>query len=118
MKVLVKSDVFNICNRIKKFDTSYYIAFNNISNKYEVYSTRLTQSVEVISGVVLSYVCTLPYTELDARTIKYLYDTSIDNLDDIISHIDKSNQELEYKNHLRLKQQSLQIAENKLRQLT
>ena len=118
MKILVKSDVYNICNRVKKFDTSYYIVFNTVSNMYEIYSSRLYQNVELISGRVLSYVCTLPYTELDERVIKYLYDTSIDRLDDIIAKIDSDNNELEIKQNNKLKNQSLLIAENKLRQLT
>ncbi|MBQ8522777.1 MAG: hypothetical protein IJ458_03855 [Clostridia bacterium] len=118
MKILVKSDVFDICNRIKKFDSNYCIVFNNVSNKYEVYSAKLTDSVDLISGRVLSYICTLPYDCLDARSIKYLYDTSVENIDDIITQIDKQNKELERQNELKLKQQSLIIAEHKLRQLT
>ena len=116
MKILVKSDVYNICNRIKKFDSSYYLVFNTVSNKYEIYSTRLTQSVELVSGRVLSYVCSLPYGELDERTIKYLYDTSIENWENIINKIDKDNKNLEYQNELKLKNESLLIAENTLRQ--
>lgn len=118
MKILVKNDVYNICNRIKKFDCSYKIVYNNVSNRYEIYSTKLTQAVELISGIPLSYVCTLPYNELDARVIKYLYDTSVENMESIIKKIDNDNQKLEYQNRLKLKEQSLQIAETKLRQLT
>ena len=118
MKILVKSDVYNICNRVKKFDCSYRVVFNTVSNKYEIYSTRLTQSVEIVSGVVLSYVCTLPYSELDCRSIKYLYDTSIDNIQNLIEQIDKSNQKLERQNELKVINQSATFMENKLRQLT
>ncbi len=118
MKILVKSDVFNICNRIKKFDASYYIVFDNALNKYQIYSSKLTQVVELISGRVLSYVSTIPYAELDVRTLQYLYDTSIENLDKLIDRLDADNQMLEQTNQLKLKQQSLMIAENKLRQLT
>ena len=118
MKILVKSDVYNICNRIKKFDSTYYLVFNTIGNKYEVYSTRLTQAVEVIGGVVLSYVCSLPYKELDERSIKYLYSTSIENIDNLIDMIDKENQQLEHQNETKSRKESLLIMENQLRQLT
>ncbi|MFQ6724494.1 MAG: hypothetical protein ACLRFE_04115 [Clostridia bacterium] len=118
MKILVKSDVFDICNRIKKFDSTYRLIYNTVNNKYEVYSTKLTQSIELVSGLVLSYVCSLPFKELDARVIKYLYDTSIDNIDNILKQIDNQNNELERSAEQELKMQSLQIAENKLRQST
>lgn len=118
MKILVKSDVYNICNRIKKFDSSYRIVFNTMSNNYEVYSTNLTSSVELVGGVVLSYVCVLPYKQLDERVIKYLYDTSVNNFEKILADIDKQNEQLEYSNELKLKHNTLNIMENKLRQLT
>ena len=42
----------------------------------------------MISGIVLSYVCGLPFDTLDERTIKYLYETSVENMDNIIDMID------------------------------
>ena len=48
MKILVKSDTYNICNRIKKFDASYVVVYNNVANKFEIYSTNLTQVVELL----------------------------------------------------------------------
>ena len=118
MKILVKSDVYNICNRIKKFDCSYKVVFNTFNNQYEIYSTKLGQSIEVISGVVLSYVCTLPYKQLDYRTIKYLHDTSVENIQNLIDKIDKSNHQLERENQTKIINQSVEFVENRLRQLT
>jgi len=104
--------------QFKKFDNTYKIVYNTMSKKYEIYSTKLTQSIELISGMILSYVCVLPFDELDERVIKYLYETSVKNIDNIIDMIDKQNKQIEYQNQLKLKNQSLKIAENKLRQLT
>ena len=118
MKILVKSDNFDICNRVKKFDCTYRVVYNNNNDKYEIYSTRLGISVEIVSGVPLSYVCTIPYNQLDARTINYLYDTSIDNIESIIDKIEADNNKLEREYQTKLKNQSLLIAENRLRQLT
>ncbi len=118
MKIVIKSDTYNICNRIKQFDTSYKIVYDLISRSYEVYSTKLTQSVEIVSGVPLSYVCGISFKTLDERVIKYLYDTSIENIDKIIEKLDKDNLKLEQTNQLKLQQQSLAIAEDRLRQLT
>ena len=118
MKILVKSDVYNICNRIKNFDKSYCIVYDTSNCKYEVYSTDVRQEVEIVSGIPLSYVCLVPYNQLDERVINYLYETCIENIEDIITQIDKHNQSLEADNNKKLKEQSLLIAENKLRQLT
>ena len=118
MKILVKSDVYNICNRIKKFDSSYCIVFNCVNGRYEIYSSRLLQSVELISGKLLSYVCCLPYTELDERAIDYLYSTSVERIDDIIDMIDMENKKLERYNDDKAKTESLLVMEKQLRKLT
>lgn len=118
MKILVKSDTYNICNRIKKFDSTYKLVFDTISNVYEIYSTKLHLDVELIGGVPLSYVLRLPYQQLDERVVKYLYDTSTDNIENIIKDIEKNNQQIEYECDAKLKYESLMLAENKLRQLT
>ena len=118
MKILITSDIYNICNRVKHFDSSYRVVYDTSLNKYKIYSIKLSGVNEVVGGVKLSYVCTLPYNELDVRTIQYLYYTSIDNIDDIINRIDSDNKKLEHDNELKLKQQSLLKAENKLRELT
>ena len=118
MKILVKSDVYNICNRVKQFDPSYRVVYNDVPNKYEIYSTRLQLDVDVISGVPLSYVCAVPYNELDERTINHLYNTRVENIHRIVEAIDEQNQKLENENLQKLKNQSLLIAEQRLRQLT
>ena len=118
MKILIKSDVYNICNRIKKFDVTYRVVYDTVNNTYQIYSTNLQDEIELIGWTPLSYVCTLPYNQLDARCIKYLYDTSVDNLEDIIKQIDDNNARLEHQNQLNIQQQSSLIAENTLRQLT
>ena len=118
MKILVKSDTYNICNRIKKFDSSYRLVFDTVSNMYEVYSTKLNLSVELIGGVLLSYVLRIPYQQLDERVIKHLYDTSTDNIENIIKEIENTNQQLECESDAKLKYESLVLAENRLRQLT
>lgn len=118
MKILIKSDIYNICKRIQNFDKSYRLIYDINSKQYKIYSIKPHQIFELIDGIKLSYVCTLPYNELDERSIKHLYNTSIENINDFIHQIDKHNQKLEYENQLKLKNQSLEFAENKLRQLT
>lgn len=118
MKILVKSDTYNICNRIKKFDNTYRLVFDSVSKMYEIYSTKLRLDVELIGGTPLSYVLRIPYQELDERVIKYLYDTSVDNIENIIRDIESNNQQIEHESEAKLKYESLTLAENRLRQLT
>ena len=73
-------------------------------------------SFELIGGLKLSYVCTLPYDQLDARSIKYLYETSVENLEDIIRSIDCANKKIEVDNEVKLKANAYLVAENKLGQ--
>ena len=118
MKILVKSDTYNVCNRIKKFDSSYRLVFDTVANVYEIYSTKLHLDVELIGGVPLSYILTVPYQQLDERIIKYLYDTSTDNIENIIQDIESNNRQIERESEEKLKYESLMLAENRLRQLT
>ena len=118
MKILVKSDTYNICNRVKNFDPSYRVVYNTVPNRYEIYSTHLQTDVDVVSGVPLSYVCSIPYDELDNRAIKHLHCTKVENIQDIVDEIDKLNKKVENEYQQKLKEQSLLIAENRLRQLT
>lgn len=118
MKILVKSDVYNICKRVKKFDCSYRLVYDTMSKKYQIYSTNLGVAVELVGGVPLSYVCQIPYTELDVRVIGYLRSTSVENIESIIKKIDDENQRVERQEESKIIQRSLEIAENKLRQLT
>lgn len=118
MKILVKSDVYNICNRIKKFDQTYCLVFDTDCKRYQIYSSCCGETVELIGGIALSYVCGLPYSELDERVVSYLYYTCIENIDSIISQIDTQNKNLEHKNEQELLNQSIDAFENKMRQLT
>lgn len=118
MKILVKTDVFDICKRIKNFNSTYCVVYDLTTKKYSIYSTKLGSSVELISGRILSYICSLPYNELDERALKYLHDTKVENIEEIISNIEKENQTLEQINNKKVAEISIALAENKLRQLT
>lgn len=118
MKYLITSDTYNISSRIKHLDKHYYIVYDVPANKYMVYCDDQGVNAENIGGKKLYYVMTIPFTQLDFRIIKYLHSTRVDNLKNIIDEIDKANQKLEYDNCLKIKDEALEVAQNKLRQLT
>ena len=118
MKILIKNDMYNMCNRIKKFDRNYKIVYDTDLSNYQIYSIAKGSLAECINGVELSYICTIPFAELDIRVIKYLYDTQVDNIENILKRIDEQNCILENENQLKLQHQASRLAEDKLRQLT
>ena len=59
-KVLITDSVCDIPQRLKEYDKSFFIVFNRQNNKYEVHST---------DNLFDTYCLTVPYDELDERTI-------------------------------------------------
>lgn len=80
---VIKSDVFDICKRIKELDQSYYVVYNFQSNKFEVHSDSQR-------GNSLCFV--VPFDKLDARTVEYARKTSVARKDKIIEEIDRENE--------------------------
>jgi hypothetical protein len=118
MKIEIKNDVFNICKRIRRFDKNYKIIYDSNLKKYQIYSTSALPAKQLVGETLLSYICTLPYEELDVRTIKYLNDTRSENIYDMLKRIDENNEQIEKANQNKILEQSSLFAESRLRQLT
>lgn len=118
MKIMLNGDTYNICKRIKNFDKNYCVVFDFATLKYLVYTKKHYGNYEIINNEKLMYVCTIPYSELDARTIKHLFTTQIKNLQEIIKQIDEENLMLEKQNNKTIKNQALTVAENTMRKLS
>ncbi len=89
MKTKVLLDVYNISKRIKNIDISYYIVYDTSKQKFEVHSSSQLGS---------SYCLTLPFNQLDERTLKYVRSTMSTNIDDILNKIENDNKILESAN--------------------
>ena len=85
----VENDCFDICKRLKVVDGSYKVFFNIKKLCYEVHSFLQTQS---------SFCFTVPYSELDERTIDYAVKTRSENRDRIIEEIEENNRRVEERN--------------------
>lgn len=81
---LVKRDVLRISERIRKIDTEYFIVFNHRSKKYEVHNS---------SNIGNTYCFTVPYEELDDRTLEYCRETLVEN--DVALFIERHNRKIE-----------------------
>lgn len=82
MKIKIESDVYNISKRIKVIDKDYYVVFNTLTKKFEIHNSSQLGS---------TYCLTLPYSELDKRTLDYIHKTKSSNLDYILEKIDNDN---------------------------
>lgn len=87
MKIKIESDVLDIITRIKEIDNGYYIMYNLSNKKFEVHNEHQKNS----------YCLTIPYPQLDERTIKLIYDTSIKNYDKIVKELEEDNKKYQEK---------------------
>ena len=83
------SDVYNISNRIKDIDKSYYIVYDASKGKFEIHSSQ---------QIGTSYCLTLPYEKLDERALKYVRQTMSANIDELLEKIENDNKILESAN--------------------
>lgn len=86
MLIEIKHDVYNISKRIKEIDRYYKLVYNTKSCKFEVHSSNQ------IGG---SYCLSLPYPQLDERTLTYTLSTRSENILQILAQIDNENKLLE-----------------------
>ena len=78
----LESDVYNISKRIKKIDRDYYVVLNTSTEKFEIHNSNQIGS---------TYCLTLPFSELDERTINYIHKTKSINIESILNSIETEN---------------------------
>ncbi len=83
MKIKINDDVFDIVKRLQDIDDSYYVLYDNVKNRYEVWSLCEKSMCFVV-----------PYATLDARTIAYALKTNSNNAQKLFNEIDKNNNEI------------------------
>lgn len=84
----IENDVFDITKRLKEIDKSYCVKFNTGANRFEVHSSEQKKG---------SYCFTIPYGQLDERTLDYAQKTRFENFEKIMQEIEKDNLLLEEK---------------------
>lgn len=82
MILKLNSDVFNISQRVKIIDKDYYVAYNTSSKKFEIHNSNQIGS---------SYCLTLPFKQLDERTLFYINKTKSSNIENILKEIENDN---------------------------
>ena len=91
MKIQINFDVYNISKRIKDIDRDYYVVYDTSKQKFEVHNSKQIGS---------TYCLTLPYCELDERSLDYVLKTQSTNVEEILEKIENDNKILESTNKL------------------
>lgn len=81
MLIEIKHDVFYVVERLKEIDFKYFILYNTDNKKYEIHH----------SGQSDTYCLTVPYDELDARTVNFVNQTRVENRDRLLKELDEEN---------------------------
>jgi uncharacterized protein YheU (UPF0270 family) len=63
------SHVYDIPKRVNEYDESFFVVFNKNNQKYEIHS------LDYPGDSTIS--CTIPYEELDSRTLDHLWENDI-----------------------------------------
>lgn len=94
--LIIDSDTYFINERLKEIDKDYFVAFNLKNSKYEVHVKNQRGG---------SYAFTIPYEELDERTVSLALKTRVENRDKIMKEIERENEE----NYNRLLKQQVNL---------
>ena len=81
MLIEIKNDVYYISQRLKEIDFKYFILYNTKKKKYEIHH----------SGQSDTYCLTVPFDELDSRTIHFVNQTRVENRDRLLKELDEEN---------------------------
>ncbi|MEQ6049484.1 hypothetical protein U2I53_10600 [Lysinibacillus capsici] len=72
--ILIENDVFNISGRIEEYDKDMFIVFNKRKKAFEIHSLEYAP---MIASPKDTFQTTIPYKELDIRTLHHVYDNDI-----------------------------------------
>jgi hypothetical protein len=78
----VLTSSYSIPERLKEIDSKYFVMFNKRTQKFEIHHAGQPFS---------SYCLTVPYEELDCRTVDLVLETRRENMKKLIAEIEAEN---------------------------
>lgn len=81
----IKSDVFDIADRLKSIDGRYRLYYNTIAHRYEVYTLEPRPTLQVV----------LPFSPPDARCLEHVRKTRAERIAALIQEIERENERIE-----------------------
>lgn len=101
-QILLENDPYYISSRIKEIDENYFIVYSTCNKRFELHN----------AGQLFStFALTIPYSELDERTISLARKTRKENADKLIREMDEYNSKLEKKMKDRSIEQIKEVAD-------
>ena len=88
MLIKILQDVHDIVLRLREIDCDYFVVYNSERECFEVHNY----------GQKNTYCLTVPYSQLDCRTVILTLKTRREFLEKILAEIDASNEKLEQEN--------------------
>lgn len=94
--IKIKSDVFDIADRVKEVDSGYFVVYNTVLSRFEVHNRHQ-------KGSTFCIVCD---DGLNCKVITKLRKSKIENIDKILREIDENNQKIEQNASKKLKDET------------
>lgn len=91
---VIETSTFNIPERLKAIDEKYFLVRNHKTNEFEVHHSGQADDTFCLS---------IPYDELDFRTIQRVRETQIQYIDNIVKEMERKNEKLETDRDKKLK---------------
>ena len=85
MLIQIKQDAHDIVQRLREIDTYYCVVYNTLRECFEVHNSMQKNT----------YCLTIPYTQLDCRSITLTLKTRREFLNRILAEIDENNERLD-----------------------
>ncbi len=98
MKITIENDTFFVSDRIKEIESNYFIVYDTQKQKYEVHYKGQEPD---------TYCLTLPFDELDSRTVDYVFKTQISKAKELFDEMERENDKLIKREQKRVLEQSL-----------
>lgn len=87
----IKTNVFHIPERLKEIDAGYFVVRNHEKRRFEVHHRFQPHT---------TYCLTVPYGELDERTVVLVRKTAWQNAEKLIAEMEEHNRKLQKQNTL------------------
>ncbi len=79
------TNVYFIPERLREMDEGYFVVRNHQTKTFEIHHAKQPHS---------TYCLTVPYSELDARTLELVKKTSISRMEHLLREMDSANEKL------------------------
>ncbi|HYE12256.1 MAG TPA: hypothetical protein VEF53_18960 [Patescibacteria group bacterium] len=86
---IVTSYATGIIDEIKRIDKDYFVVRNHEDGVFEIH-----HGTPCIGRGMATWQLTIPYPELDQRTIDYIHKTKIENIKEVMSEIEEKNEKV------------------------